>query len=301
MDNYKFNYTIIIPHKNIPNLLQRCLDSIPERNDLQIIVIDDNSDASKVDFNHFPGIERKNVEIYFTKEGKGAGYARNVGLKHAQGKWILFADADDYYEKKQLNIFLDESKDATCDIIYFNVLKIYSNGSMCPIQCRNNIYLNAIRTKKSWGIEGLRYNTWEPWTKMVRKSYIDKHQIVFQEISRRNDIAFGIKSNVLTNNFSIYDKIVYYYIQRSESISYRKETKQEFEDSVNICFAVNNLYSKYNINRRFSILYILRQAYKQYGIAEVVHLWKRIRQEHTNICSSIIFHFINRRRVKFQF
>ena len=37
------NYSIIIPHKNIPNLLQRCLDSIPNREDVQIIVVDDNS------------------------------------------------------------------------------------------------------------------------------------------------------------------------------------------------------------------------------------------------------------------
>lgn len=37
-------YSIIIPHHNIPDLLQRCLSSIPQRNDLQVIVIDDKSD-----------------------------------------------------------------------------------------------------------------------------------------------------------------------------------------------------------------------------------------------------------------
>ena len=39
-----FNYSIIIPHRNIPQLLQRCIDSIPSRDDLQIIIVDDNSD-----------------------------------------------------------------------------------------------------------------------------------------------------------------------------------------------------------------------------------------------------------------
>jgi hypothetical protein len=33
------NYSIIIPHKNIPNLLQRCLDYIQERGNIQIITI----------------------------------------------------------------------------------------------------------------------------------------------------------------------------------------------------------------------------------------------------------------------
>lgn len=36
-----FIYSIIIPHKNILKLLQRCLDSIPERDDVQVIIVDD--------------------------------------------------------------------------------------------------------------------------------------------------------------------------------------------------------------------------------------------------------------------
>ena len=36
---FEYTYTIIIPHKNIPLLLQRCLDSVPLRNDVQIIAV----------------------------------------------------------------------------------------------------------------------------------------------------------------------------------------------------------------------------------------------------------------------
>ena len=40
------NYSIIIPHKNSADLLQYCLNSIPLRDDIQVIVVDDNSDAN---------------------------------------------------------------------------------------------------------------------------------------------------------------------------------------------------------------------------------------------------------------
>ena len=90
-----FNYSIIIPHKNIPSLLRRCLDSIPERDDLEIIVVDDNSKEDTI--RDLQTIHRNNLQIIYTKEGKGAGYARNVGISKAQGKWILFADADDFF------------------------------------------------------------------------------------------------------------------------------------------------------------------------------------------------------------
>ena len=66
------NYSIIIPHKNIPNLLQRCLDSIPNREDVQIIVVDDNSDPNIVDFDKFHGLIICNVEVFFTNVGNVA-------------------------------------------------------------------------------------------------------------------------------------------------------------------------------------------------------------------------------------
>ena len=85
----QYNYSIIIPHHNIPKLLCRCLNSIPIRKDIQIIVVDDNSNPDIVDFNTFPGLNDSFVEVYLTKEGKGAGYARNIGLQHAKGKWLF--------------------------------------------------------------------------------------------------------------------------------------------------------------------------------------------------------------------
>ena len=100
-------FSIIIPHKNIPSLLQRCLDSIPKRDDVQIIVVDDNSNPQKVDFEKFPGLDKPNTEAYFDKSGKGAGRARNVGLKHAKGEWVIFADCDDYFHVEVLNEIMD--------------------------------------------------------------------------------------------------------------------------------------------------------------------------------------------------
>jgi len=110
------NYSIIIPHKNSAGLLQRCLDSIPQRDDIQIIIIDDNS----LNIKKLRDIEKKYsyVEMIYTKEGRGAGYARNVGLKQIKGKWVLFADADDFYNKNAFSI-LDNYINSDNDIIYF--------------------------------------------------------------------------------------------------------------------------------------------------------------------------------------
>ncbi|HLW07160.1 MAG TPA: glycosyltransferase, partial [Marinilabiliaceae bacterium] len=63
----KYKFSIIIPHRNTPDLLKRCLGSIPVDDAIQIIIVDDGSDASLVDFKKFPGSNRKHVEIVFNK------------------------------------------------------------------------------------------------------------------------------------------------------------------------------------------------------------------------------------------
>lgn len=114
------NYSIIIPHKNIPKLLQRCLDSIPVRDDVQVIVVDDNSDLDVVDFSHFPQWPGVNYETYFSKTTLFAGGARNVGMQYARGTWIVYLDADDLFIP-QINVVFDKYKSCEADYVRFGL------------------------------------------------------------------------------------------------------------------------------------------------------------------------------------
>ena len=90
-------YSLIIPHRDCPKLLERCLYSVPSRKDLEIIVVDDNSTQNPIDFEKYPNLNRKDTTYIYEKSHKYAGNARNRGMAIAKGKWILFADADDFY------------------------------------------------------------------------------------------------------------------------------------------------------------------------------------------------------------
>ena len=61
----------------------RCVASIPKRNDLQIVVVDDISDTSIVDFDNFPIKNDDHTVVVFDKSGKGTGRARNIGMENA--------------------------------------------------------------------------------------------------------------------------------------------------------------------------------------------------------------------------
>lgn len=102
------NYSFIIPHKNTPKLLKRCVDSIPTRDDIEVIVVDDNSDD-----NLKPTLTRSDLVIILLdkNDAKRAGHARNIGMDIAKGRWLLFADSDDYYSENMLKL-LDKYLDS---------------------------------------------------------------------------------------------------------------------------------------------------------------------------------------------
>ena len=216
-----YTYTIIIPHRNIPKLLQRCLDSIPQREDLHVIVVDDNSDADKVDFNLFPGYDRNDVELIFTKEGKGAGYARNVGLEHANSEKVLFADADDFFNYC-INDILDEYKKDDSDIVFFDIISINSDTYIHYVRGKllNTIIEDNYKKDPKLAIMQLKYDQGAPWCKLIRKSLIDEHKIKFDETIIHNDTHFSYLIGFHSSKVLVDSRALMSITYRQESITY---------------------------------------------------------------------------------
>ena len=212
------NYTIIIPHKNIPDLLRRCLASIPRREDIQIIVVDDNSDPEKVDFDHFPGVGEPCVEVYFTKEGKGAGYARNVGLKYAKGKWIIFADADDFFNPHLL-ANIDKYKCSSFDIIYWSINSVFSD-TLKPTDrgMQINAYIKAASEGDLKSADFIKYTFLYPSAKMIKRKLIEDNRIRFDEVPASNDTMFSVKAAALAKYIYFETSKIYCLTRREGSI-----------------------------------------------------------------------------------
>ena len=122
-------FSVIIPHYGIPELLRRCLASIPQREDLQVIVVDDASDLTQEEKDNYPGLDREGCRVIFTTEAGGAGYARNVGLRHATGKWLLFMDSDDFFLESCLRL-LEKHYDDPSDLVCFRCTSVWSDSGL---------------------------------------------------------------------------------------------------------------------------------------------------------------------------
>lgn len=203
-------YTFIIPHHNCPKLLDRCINSIPQREDIQIIVVDDNSDEDKKPIQ----CDRPEVEyIYIDKvDSKGAGRARNRGLVKAKGMWVVFSDSDDYFATEILNHKLDLYVNSDADIIYFNTNKLNAD-TLKPIK-GNYEYHEVINKNNAESLEWLRYRSNVPWGKFIRKDLINKYNLCFSECIAGNDLFFSVKSGHYSTKTIIDTDIIYFWCIR---------------------------------------------------------------------------------------
>lgn len=201
-------YSIIIPHKNTPNLLQYCLDSIPVRDDVQVIVVDDNSDADKVDFEHFPQWKGENYEFYLTKKNGGTGFAENVGVGYAKGKWILFSGADDYM-LPAINEVFDEEKETTADMVYFRPTAVMLDDRV-SFSKRGDWYNSIIDRYFASGDEmELRCRYFSICSRLISREMIMRKDIRFDEIQYSNDNLFAVNVGVNARKIEVRDKSFY--------------------------------------------------------------------------------------------
>ena len=271
----ELKYSIIIPHKNTPKLLLRMLDSIPYRDDMEIIVIDDNSDPKIVDFDNFPGRNRKDTLLVFTKEGKGAGYARNVGIKHANGKWLIFADADDYFIKDNFNHLLNTNLPPDCETLVWDIRQT-------PFQTNIPDFQGTGIISRHEDTEMIYKKYISPWYKMVKQDTLKTHHINFDETFYSNDVMYSVKLTLSLSCYYFLDNVVYVndtqptglmntrnYKSISERIRIELKAKKKLRKYHQYWFTSGWLDEMYKINYFSFVLCILREWF----VLGFSHMW----------------------------
>ena len=116
--------SIIIPFNKIEKYFEKCLKSLVnqsiDKKLYEVILINDNCNFKSSDLlNKFLNKNKNFILIYNNQKTIGPGYARNIGIKKAKGKYIYFLDSDDYLTKNTLlnlyNLTLKKKPDLICN------------------------------------------------------------------------------------------------------------------------------------------------------------------------------------------
>ena len=98
-NNCDYRVSLIIPIYNKAEWLDTCFHSILNQSidhrHVEVLMIDDGSQDDSLKIMKRYADKYENFK-WFTKENGGPAQARNVGIKYAAGKYIMYLDPDDW-------------------------------------------------------------------------------------------------------------------------------------------------------------------------------------------------------------
>ena len=235
-------YTVIVPWHKDDELLKRALESVPQREDVEIVAIQD-------------------------KYGRGAGYARNQALQQARGRWLLFLDSDDILVPGVLDI-LDRHAQDDAELVYFNRSAVMEGSGAPSGRVDEQSRLLKSYTSRPHELDFFcRYCYPEPTGKMVRRDLVEREGIRFDETTCANDYMFSVLCGLKARKVVFDPSVIYVVTEREGSVSHDYfVSSRKIADRLDVYWRVQNLFDSNGI-RLFPFYGMWMMCRKRGGMA----------------------------------
>ena len=225
--------SIIIPVYNAADTLGRCLDSILAQSyrDYQVILVDDGStDESLALAENYAA--RNGRLLVVTMAHGGPGAARNRGLAHATGEYVVYMDADDYWVCEDLlQALSDRIQTLPADVYMYQMAKVTEDGTVLkrfnkqPFVCADRVMaLDAVYQD----LVSDGHTLAAAWNKCVRRQLMLENGIRFREDILCEDIDWVLQLFSFVRTICLVNLQAYAYTQhKTVSRSTRRDAPND--------------------------------------------------------------------------
>lgn len=261
--------SIIVPVYNIEQYIEECINSIINQDfqDFELLLIDDGSkDKSGEICDKYSNIS--NVKV-FHKENGGLSDARNYGIKHSAGQYIMFIDGDDYlYDKSCLSKIANYLNKSNADIVQYKMVYYYMNNDKYVFQKDLVEFKGNFLEKMDYFNKNGKVSV-SACDKIIRASMIKDNKIYFEKNLLSEDIKWSYMLYLFTKKIETLNENIYVYRQqRANSISTSRSEKNAHDLFNIIMYWYNYNYESTEIKELYYNLIsywylILRTNYKK--------------------------------------
>ncbi|MBQ7944873.1 MAG: glycosyltransferase [Lachnospiraceae bacterium] len=234
--------TIIIPCYNVEAYIDRCLKSIEGQtlgmDAFQIVLVDDGSTDSTMDRliawqTRYPF----QIRIIYNSKNRRQGTCRNIGIKSAKCEFVAFVDADDWLEPDMYEKMLYVADAGVCDVVHCDWVKDHEYKLLQTQEEKQNgrpDRLILIDNPEDRGrmIASNLLGTYVV-TKLYRRDFLLRHQIIFPENLIFEDIFWMGLLNCYASKIGIVEERLYHYYMNPESVS-RVRNREQNRDIIKV-------------------------------------------------------------------
>lgn len=199
--------SIIVPVYNEQKYISRCIDSILKQTyrDFELIIVDDGSTDKTGEICDMWGQRDTRIQVIH-KVNAGVSVARNVALKRASGKYVMFVDADDRLVQNSIELMLEKIGERDWVIGSYNKVRW---GLRKSVVYNENVYSYESIRQEMKTFDSLIST---PWGKLYKLQIVRDHKIEFDEgRPYGEDHAFNLKYCKYIKECRIIKDVVYDY------------------------------------------------------------------------------------------
>ncbi len=216
--------SVIIPVYNAMSYLEECITSLLDQTlkETEYIFVDDGSTDSSPQLLQEYAEKDNRIKILYQKN-QYAGIARNNGLKEAQGKYVIFLDADDFFDPELLEKTYARGVDQNADVVLFSADR-YDNRKGEYLESPWLLEEQYAEGRDVFSAEDIHERIFQisspaPWTKLFRRQFILNEHLQFQGIRSSNDLYFVFSALSIAKRITfIPDVLVHYRIGVATSL-----------------------------------------------------------------------------------
>ena len=240
--------SILVPMYNAETTIEECLTKLLKQcgNTTEVVVLNDGSiDGCEKKAREF---EKTNSRIrVYSQKNHGVAYTRQKLIDLARGEYIMFCDADDYFEDSAIDqvygdIIRYRKENASPDVyIYgYNLVRSFGNKRIEHRRLTSGIYNKKEYSREhSSSMEDLYWSAL--WNKCYKKEICLNPRIEFETMME--DVMFNIDFFSRCKNVYISSCVIYNYIQIGESLT-RGKKRDNTESIKRAEEAYGKLYKK---------------------------------------------------------
>ena len=226
--------SIIIPVYNTEKYLRECLDSVLAQTmtDIEVLCVDDGSTDSSPEILNEYAAKDPRVTVINSEINNGLGGARNLGLPHATGKYLLFLDSDDIFDPQLVEKTYARAEETSADICVFGGERYYEDtGKRIPMPglCRADLIPETVFSAKDHPNEIFSISFPAVWNKLFRREFINAEGIVFPKLRTCEDFPFTFTALACAERITLLNEPLVSYRQRSGSL-------MQSQDKYNLVF-----------------------------------------------------------------
>ena len=226
--------SVIIPVYNTEKYVRETVFSVLNQSykPLEVLLIVDASPDGSFNICREIVESYDNVFLYVHEKNRGLSAARNTGLIHAKGEYVLFLDSDDTLLENVMADMVEIIEKSNADAVYpKKYVRVYQNDSTPVIKSyfdEKDFSEEPVRFASDIMIE--KCSAWGATAFLYRRETLRKNNLMFTEGITAEDIVFNLSFLKCAGKIAFYNGATECKLKRKNSITV--SYNQNFKDNL---------------------------------------------------------------------